>query len=89
MDALGQLIVSMTRNVSDLLSVYLLAREVGLVFNTPNGLVCPLPVVPLLETIDDLNQGSEIVEKFLQHPITQRSLEYQKINEGTLSQCNL
>jgi len=82
MDAIGQLIVSMTRHVSDLLSVYLLAREVGLVFNTPNGLVCPLPVVPLLETIDDLNQGSEIVEKFLQHPITQRSLEYQKNQRG-------
>src|SRR5215813_7574450 len=39
-DGLGALIVSMTRNVSDLLTVYLLAREAGLAINDANGLVC-------------------------------------------------
>ncbi|NNC74735.1 MAG: phosphoenolpyruvate carboxylase, partial [Acidimicrobiia bacterium] len=53
-DGLGSLIVSMTRSVSDLLSVYLLAKEAGLAVVEEEGLRCLLPVVPLLETIDDL-----------------------------------
>lgn len=73
---LGALIVSMTRNVSDLFVVYLLARESGLAFNTSEGLVCCLPVVPLFETIDDLRGSADIVREFLDHPITQRSLKY-------------
>ncbi|MFG0289598.1 MAG: phosphoenolpyruvate carboxylase [Rhodopirellula sp. JB044] len=73
-EGLGALIVSMTRNASDLLAVYLLAREVGLLQPTEEGPVCPLPVVPLFETIDDLERSPEIYEGFLIHPITQRSM---------------
>ncbi|MCC6512204.1 MAG: phosphoenolpyruvate carboxylase, partial [Pirellulaceae bacterium] len=73
-DGLGALIVSMTRNASDLLVVYLLAREVGLMEETAEGLQCPLPVVPLFETVDDLQSSPEIYARFLQHPITLRSL---------------
>ncbi len=73
-EGLGALIVSMTRSVSDLLVVYLLAREVGLMEETPDGLLCPLPVVPLFETVDDLKRSPEIYDKFLQHPITHRSM---------------
>ncbi len=36
-DALGPLIISMTRDLSDLLTVYLLAREAGLTEWTPSG----------------------------------------------------
>lgn len=81
-DGLGALIVSMTRSLSDLLVVYLLAREVGLLENTPEGQGCRLPVVPLLETIDDLQRGPEILRTFLEHPITQRSLEMQRATRG-------
>ncbi len=77
-DGLGALIVSMTRNVSDLLAVYLLAREAGLVINTPDGLVCQLPVVPLFETIDDLERSPDILRTFLSYPLTQRSLKAQQ-----------
>ena len=73
---LGSLIISMTRSVSDMLVVYLLAREGGLVVNTPDGLVCKLPLVPLFETIDDLERSPAILEDFLAHPITQRSLAH-------------
>jgi len=52
--ALGSLIVSMTRNVSDLLAVYLLEREAGLMLITPSGLASRLPWSPLFETIGDL-----------------------------------
>jgi phosphoenolpyruvate carboxylase len=74
-DGLGALIVSMTRSVSDLLVVYLLAREGGLMTQTPGGLTCMLPVVPLFETIEDLNRSPDILRAFLAHPITQRSLD--------------
>lgn len=77
-DGIGSLIVSMTRSLSDLLSVYLLAREAGLTTQTEEGLVCKLHVVPLLETIEDLENGPEILEAFLNHPITKRSLVYQQ-----------
>lgn len=71
---LGALIVSMTRSLSDLLVVYLLAREVGLLFSGPDGQTCHLPVVPLFETIDDLKRSPAIVRTFLDHPITRRAL---------------
>lgn len=79
---LGSLIVSMTRCVEDLLIVYILAREAGLMEWTAEGLVCPLPVVPLFETMGDLEAGPGIVEAFLSHPVTQRSLKAQS-NGGT------
>lgn len=71
---LGTLIVSMTRHVEDLLTVYVLAREAGLMEWTPQGLRCPLPVAPLFETMGDLEAGPGISDAFLSHPITQRSL---------------
>lgn len=70
---LGALIVSMTRKLSDLLGVYLLVREAGLMQATPEGLACPLEVVPLFETMDDLDRSPEILAAFLDHPFTRRS----------------
>ena len=71
---LGSLIISMTRNVEDMLVVFILAREAGLMTWSNEGLVCPLPVVPLFETMGDLESGPGIVEAFLSHPIAKRSL---------------
>jgi phosphoenolpyruvate carboxylase len=81
-DGLGALIVSMTRSLSDLLVVYLLAREVGLVAAGEDGLFCQLPVVPLFETIDDLHAAPQILDAFLSHPLTQRSLAAQQARPG-------
>ena len=81
---IGSLIVSMKRRLSDLLSVYVLAREAGLVrpMAAPAavggaGLACILPVVPLFETIADLEGAAEMVKAFLAHPVTMRSLALQ------------
>ncbi|MCC6131839.1 MAG: phosphoenolpyruvate carboxylase [Acidobacteria bacterium] len=82
-DGLGSLIVSMTRSVSDLLAVYLLAREAGLAVSGPEGLVCRLPVVPLFETIEDLEASPEILRSFLEHPVTRRSLRAQQARTGS------
>ena len=57
----GSFIVSMTRQLSDLLVVYLFFREVGIDRET-------FQVVPLFETIDDLLVSGEILESFLSHP---------------------
>jgi phosphoenolpyruvate carboxylase len=75
---LGALIVSMTRQLSDLLVVYLLAREAGLARNTPEGLVCLMPVTPLFETAEDLERAPGIMRAFLAHPVTRRSLEAER-----------
>lgn len=64
-DGIGSLIVSMTRGVSDLLSVYIFMREVGL----QPGL---LQVVPLFETIDDLKQSYLILDQYLSQPMIQQ-----------------
>jgi phosphoenolpyruvate carboxylase len=79
---LGSLIVSMTRNVSDLLVIYLFAREVGLMTPTDGGDACVLPIVPLFETIEDLKKSPAILQEFLTHPLTQRSLDYRKQTTG-------
>ena len=71
-DGLGALIVSMTRQLSDLLGVFLLAREAGLMIRTDEGLVCPLEVVPLFETMDDLERAPGILDAFLSHELVQR-----------------
>ena len=75
-EGIGALIVSMTRSLSDLLGVYVLAREAGLLRLFPEGMVCLLPVVPLLETVDDLERGPEILRSFLEFPVTRASLEF-------------
>jgi len=73
-NCIGSFIVSMTRSVSDLLAVYLLAREVGLTEMTEDGQYSEIPVVPLLETIEDLENGTGILRDFIAHPFTRRTL---------------
>lgn len=77
-DGIGALIVSMTRRLSDLLVVYVLAREAGLTRHMPEGLACLLPVVPLFETIGDLERSPAILRAFLDHPVTRGSLRLQR-----------
>ncbi|BCM88257.1 phosphoenolpyruvate carboxylase [Abditibacteriota bacterium] len=73
----GALIVSMTRSLSDLLVVFVLAREAGLMRVTEQGLISALPVVPLFETVEDLEGSAAIVRAFLEHPVARASLEKQ------------
>jgi phosphoenolpyruvate carboxylase len=77
---LGSLIVSMTRSLSDLLVPLVLAREAGLLVQTDRGPICPLEVVPLFETIDDLENAPEILDAFLATPIVARSLTHRARN---------
>ena len=86
-EGIGALIVSMTRRLSDLLVVYVLAREAGLLRAFPEGIVCLLPVVPLFETADDLERGAEMLRHFVSDGVTIRSLKYHAKNgESQLTQ---
>jgi phosphoenolpyruvate carboxylase len=75
--ALGSLIVSMTKSASDLLTIYILAREAGLIL-LDKTLIIKLHVVPLFETIQDLIESPAILEKYFSYPEVQNSLEHQK-----------
>ncbi len=77
-EGVGALIVSMTRSLSDLLAVYVLAREAGLTRWEDGRLVCDLPVVPLFETQDDLEKSAGLMRDFLAHPVTLPSLQHQQ-----------
>lgn len=73
-EAFGSFILSMTRNVSDVLGVYLLAKEAGL-YADPAGVErCSLPIMPLFETIDDLRRAPAIMRELLAMPLIKRSV---------------
>jgi phosphoenolpyruvate carboxylase len=77
--AIRTYVVSMTRDVSDLLAVLLLAREVGLF--GPARMGAPpehaLNVVPLFETIDDLRHAPGVMERLFDNPVYKGWLESQ------------
>ncbi|MFB6352307.1 MAG: phosphoenolpyruvate carboxylase, partial [Bradymonadaceae bacterium] len=63
-------IVSMTHEISDLLEVMLMAKEVGLwVDEGEDPGHAPIDIVPLLETIEDLEGAGEFLETLLDQPV--------------------
>ncbi|HEU4587753.1 MAG TPA: phosphoenolpyruvate carboxylase [Gemmatimonadales bacterium] len=76
-EAFGAFVLSMTHSVSDILGAYLLAKEGGLFPDTLSVERCPLPIVPLFETIDDLRRAPAIMRELLQVPVVRRSLREQ------------
>lgn len=77
---IGAFIVSMTRSVSDLLLVYLFFKEVGILKRNETGeFVSPYFVVPLFETIEDLNWSPELLDAYLSLPIVKRSIKNQTV----------
>ncbi|MGN8682613.1 phosphoenolpyruvate carboxylase [Gracilibacillus sp. HCP3S3_G5_1] len=69
-------LISMTDNVSDLLEVLVLAKEAGLYRVYPNGkVVSRIHVAPLLETIDDLKNGPDMIKRLFDIPLYRKHLE--------------
>jgi phosphoenolpyruvate carboxylase len=62
-------IISMCRSVSDILETAILLKEVGLLDPTGDEPKCPVGIVPLFETIEDLRRGSWILEAVLDLPL--------------------
>src|SRR5205823_7451476 len=67
-------IVSRTRSVDDLLRVLLLAREGGLVDLSREPALSRLDIVPLFETLEDLERAPLVVRSLLGDPTWQRHL---------------
>ncbi|MDC3416024.1 phosphoenolpyruvate carboxylase [Aquibacillus salsiterrae] len=69
-------LISMTRSVSDLLEVLVLAKEAGLYRVYPDGTVkSKLHVAPLLETIEDLKNGPKMIKQLFDIPLYRRHLK--------------
>src|SRR3984957_15716253 len=67
--AVPNYIISMCRSVSDLLEAGILLKESGLVDAAADEPYCPVGIVPLFETIDDLQRGASILEAALDLPV--------------------
>ncbi|RME72017.1 MAG: phosphoenolpyruvate carboxylase [Chloroflexi bacterium] len=73
-ESLGPYIVSMTNDVDDLLAVLLLARWAGVCLPVDGRDVEGLSIVPLFETLDDLDAAPRIMAALFEHPVYARHL---------------
>jgi phosphoenolpyruvate carboxylase len=76
-EAFGSFVLSMTRSVTDVLGAYLLAKMAGLYADGAGVESCTLPIVPLFETIDDLQRAPAIMRELLAVPLVRRSVRAQ------------
>jgi phosphoenolpyruvate carboxylase len=67
--AVPNYIISMCQSVSDMLEAAILLKEVGLLDAAGAAPHSPVGIVPLFETIDDLQRGSSILEAALDIPL--------------------
>jgi phosphoenolpyruvate carboxylase len=73
-EAFGGFVLSMTREVADVLGAYLLAKEGGLFADEAGTESCTLPIVPLFETIEDLHRAPAMMRELLAVPVVRRSV---------------
>lgn len=67
--AVPNYIISMCQSVSDMLEAAILLKEAGLLDASSDVPYSPVGIVPLFETIDDLQRGSAILEAVLDIPL--------------------
>ena len=72
--SLGTFILSMTARATDLLAVYLLAKYTGLFADAEGVESCTIRIVPLFETIDDLERAPAILRELLSLPLVRRTV---------------
>lgn len=77
-------VISMTSSISDLLEVLLLMKEAGLYRLRPDGRVeSDLDVVPLFETVEDLENGPGLLQRMFADPLYRTHLEARTRAEDT------
>ncbi|WP_431240015.1 phosphoenolpyruvate carboxylase [Mycolicibacterium aichiense] len=64
-EAVPNYIISMCQSVSDMLEAAILLKEAGLLDVSNDDVYAPVGIVPLFETIDDLQHGASILESAL------------------------
>ncbi|RVD70434.1 phosphoenolpyruvate carboxylase [Mesorhizobium sp. M4A.F.Ca.ET.029.04.2.1] len=74
-DAVGAFVLSMTRSADDLLAVYLLAQYCGLSTAPGGGGTIRLRIVPLFETIADLQAAPGILNGLLGVSLVRRTVQ--------------
>lgn len=74
--ALGSYVISMTHAVSHVLEVLLLAKETGLWRIEGDRVHSPIDVVPLFETIEDLDLAGVLLTNMFEHPAYKKHLEH-------------
>ena len=73
-DAFGSFILSMASDVSDVLAVLLLAKDANLADLKEENGWSKVDVVPLFETIEDLENAPHILDTLLTNPIYRRNV---------------
>ena len=73
--SIGSLIVSMTHHVSHVLELLLLCKETGLWEYNEGNIRSMVDVVPLFETIDDLERSGKLMEALYTNPIYEMQLK--------------
>lgn len=68
-ESIGSVIVSMTHEISDLLEPMLLLKEIGFAHLGEDGLHCPVDLVPLFETVDDLARSASLMRELFANPV--------------------
>ena len=68
-NAFGSYIISMTHGVSDMLEVVLLSKETGLWGLKKDKVESKIDIVPLFETIEDLDMSAKQMQDILTNPI--------------------
>jgi phosphoenolpyruvate carboxylase len=69
-DFLGAYIISMTKGLDDILAVQVLAKEAGLTgFDEAGNYFSFIDIVPLFETIEDLQNAAEIMTEAYTNPV--------------------
>ena len=71
-DAVPNYIISMCESVSDMLEAAILLKEAGLLDASGPHPKTPVGIVPLFETIDDLQRGASVLEAALDIPVYRR-----------------
>lgn len=75
--ATGAFVLSMTRSATDILGLYLLAKYAGLFTDAAARESSRLAIVPLFETIDDLQRAPGIMEELFKIPMVRRTIKAQ------------
>lgn len=70
----GSYIISMTHGVSDMLEVLLIAKEMDLWRMEGEEVKTPLDVVPLFETIEDLEHSRDLMAQMFEDPLFSKHL---------------
>lgn len=84
-EAFGSYIISMTHGISDMLEVLILAKEVGIWQYHQGEVSCNLDVVPLFETVEDLEAAPALMDQLFQLPVYRTHLR----NRGAFQEIML